>query len=153
MTDAAPTAPGSEAAKPAAKRPGFAFTTDGCHTVLRLGALLVLMGTFLWNFVGPTWAMRLALVGAPLLLVGVVLQALAARRGVPGMPWKLGLAMLILGAAMTWDFRYRDLPGGAMAVVLVGPILAAAGGWILLWTPLAGAWLRRARLAATGDLA
>jgi hypothetical protein len=143
VTDA-PTVPASEPAPPA-KKPAFRFTDDGCVTELRLGALLVLMGTFLWNFVGPTWAMRLAVVGGPLLLIGVVMQALAARRGVPGMPWKLGVAMLVLGVAMTWDFRYRDIPGGPMAVVLVGPILAVSGAWILLWQPLASAWLRRAR--------
>ena len=68
-----------------------------------------------------------------------------ARRGLPGMPWKLGVAMLILGVAMTWDFRYRDLPGGPMGVVLVGPILAVSGAWILLWLPFAARWLRQAR--------
>lgn len=143
MTDATTSAASVEPAAKA-KKASFAFTTDGCRSELRLGALLVLAGTFLWNFVGPTWAMRVAIVGLPLLLVGVVLQALAARRGVPGMPWKLGIAMLILGAAMTWDFRYRDIPGGTMDVVLVGPILAVSGIWILLWLPLSAAWLRRA---------
>ena len=143
MTD--PTPDAAAAAGPAAKKASFAFPPAACRSELRLGALLVLAGTFLWNFVGPTWAMRVAVVGAPLLLVGVVMQALAARRGLPGMPWKLGVAMLILGVAMTWDFRYRDLPGGPMGVVLVGPILAVSGAWILLWLPFAARWLRQAR--------
>lgn len=141
MTDAP--APAQPPAPPAPPKPGFKFTVPGCRTELRLGAFLVLAGTFLWNFVGPTWAMRLVLVGAPLLLVGTVLQALAARRGVDAMPWKLALAMAVLGGAMCWDFRYRELPGGPLAVVLVGPALLGAGAWILLWSLPNAFWLRR----------
>lgn len=148
MTDAttAPTPQAAPAPAPA-KRSAFRFTDDGCLSELRFGALLVLAGTFLWNFVGPTWAMRVAMVGAPFLLVGVVMQAIAARRGIPGMPWKLGLAMLVLGAAMCVDFRFRDQPGGPLSVVLVGPILAGSGVWILLWLLPASMWLRAARAA------
>lgn len=147
MTDA-PTAP--PAASPAdgddkPKKPGFRFTGDGCLTELRLGSLLVLAGTFLWNFVGPTWAMRVILVGAPILVIGAVMQALAARRGIPGMPWKMALAMLVLGGAMTWDFRYRSLPGGAIDVIQIGPVLLGSGLWILLCLIPAQFWLRRAR--------
>lgn len=141
MTDAAP-APTPPAAAPPPKT-GFKFTLPGCRTELRLGALLVLSGAFLWNFVGPTVAMRLIVVGAPLFLVGVVTQALAARRGIDAMPWKLGLCMLALGGAMCWDFRFREVPGGEMSLVLVGPVLAAAGLWLSLWTLPAQLWLRR----------
>ncbi|MEK7413016.1 MAG: hypothetical protein AAB263_06845 [Planctomycetota bacterium] len=121
------------------------FTRPGCRTELRLGALLVLAGTFLWNFVGPTMAIKIALAGIPLVLIGTVLQALGigSKRG---FPWKLGLSMLILGGAMCYDFRYRDVPGGPLLLVLVGPILASAGLWITLWWPIATLTQRRAAL-------
>ena len=120
----------------------FAFTDPGCRTELRVGALLVLAGTFLWNFVGPSVAIKLAIVGAPLVLVGTVLQALGVG-GHGGFPWKLGLAMLILGGAMSYDFRYREVPGGPQFMLLVGPILAGTGAWIAAWWPVAALIRRR----------
>lgn len=133
---------------PPARRPWWAFTHPGCRTELRLGALLVLAGTFLWNFAGPALAMRIALLGLPLLAIGAVLQALReARRGIDAFPGKLALAMLALGVPMCWDFRFRDGPGEPLQILLVGPILAASGGWLLLWWGV-DAWLRRRARAA-----
>ncbi len=133
----------------APRRPLLQFTLPGCRTELRLGALLVLAGTFLWNFAGPALAMKLAVVGLPLLIVGAALQALrSSRQGVDAYPWKLAVAMLILGVPMCWDFRYRDAPGAAVQVLLVGPILAIAGAWLALWWPVAAMNLRRARAEA-----
>ena len=133
----------------APRRPWLQFTLPGCRTELRLGALLVLAGTFLWNFAGPSLAMKLAVIGLPLLIVGAVLQALlSARQGVDAYPWKLAAAMLMLGLPMCFDFRYRDAPGGELQLLLVGPILALAGGWLALWWPVSALNLRRARAEA-----
>lgn len=104
----------------------------------------MLAGTFLWNFAGPALSMKLALVGLPLLAVGAVLQALKETQGYP---WRLALAMLALGLPMCWDFRYREIPGGEVHMLLIGPILAVAGGWLALWWPLAARNERRARTA------
>jgi hypothetical protein len=126
------------------------FTLPGCRTELRLGALLVLAGAFLWNFAGPALAMKLAILGLPLLAVGAALQALlSARRGIDAYPWKLAVAMLILGVPMCWDVRYRDVPGEAVQLLLVGPILALAGAWLALWWPVDLISRRLARAAAT----
>lgn len=137
----APAAPAdgqAEEKKP--RKPWLQFTHPGCRTELRVGALLILAGTFLWNFAGPTLAMRLALIGLPLLAVGAVLQAM---RPAPGYPWKVALAMLALGLPMCWDFRYRDMPGGPVELLLIGPILACSGAWLMLWWPVATLRLRR----------
>ncbi len=133
------------AAAPVAKRAWLQFTGPGCRTELRLGAFLVLTGTFLWNFAGPSLAMKLAIVGLPLLLVGTVLQALRAGHAYP---WKLAVAMLLLGLPMCWDFRYRDAPDGPLNLLLVGPILAISGAWLALWWPVALRQARRAGVAA-----
>lgn len=131
---------------PAPRRAWLQFTLPGCRTELRVGALLVLAGTFLWNFAGPALAMKLAILGLPLLAVGAVLQALlSARQGVDAYPWKLALAMLVLGLPMCWDFRYRDVPGEAVQLLLVGPILAIAGAWLALWWPVDSFNRHRAR--------
>lgn len=142
-------APQSPPAPEAQRRPWLQFTLPGCRTELRLGALLVLAGTFLWNFAGPSLAMKLAVIGLPLLIVGAALQALlSARQGVDAYPWKLAVAMLILGVPMCFDFRYRDAPGADLQMLLVGPILAVAGGWLALWWPVSVMNLRRARMEA-----
>ncbi len=142
-----PVSPQPAAAAP--RRPWLQFTLPGCRTELRLGALLVLSGTFLWNFAGPSLAMKLAVIGLPLLVVGAALQALlSARQGVDAYPWKLAVAMLILGVPMCFDFRYRDAPGAELQLLLVGPILAVAGGWLALWWPVSAMNLRRARMEA-----
>ncbi len=135
--------------QPAKRRTWLQFTLPGCRTELRLGALLVLSGTFLWNFAGPSLAVKLAVVGLPLLIVGATLQAMiSAKQGIDAYPWKLAVAMLILGLPMTFDFRYRDAPGEAVQYVLVGPILAVAGAWLALWWPVSAFNLRRARVEA-----
>lgn len=142
-------APLPQPAPEAPRRPWLQFTLPGCRTELRLGALLVLAGTFLWNFAGPSLAMKLAIVGLPLLVVGAALQALlSARQGVDAYPWKLAVAMLLLGVPMCFDFRYRDAPGAEVQLLLVGPILAVAGGWLALWWPVSAMNLRRARMEA-----
>jgi len=129
---------------PAPRKAWLQFTHPGCRTELRVGALLVLAGTFLWNFAGPSLSVKLAIVGLPLLAVGTVLQAV---RGTRGYPWRLAIAMLILGLPMCWDFRYRDIPGGELHVLLIGPILAVAGAWLALWWPLAALNQRKAQAA------
>lgn len=131
MTESPTTAPAS------ARRGLLQFTLPGCRTELRIGALLVLAGTFLWNFAGPTLAIRIAVLGLPLLAAGAVLQALQARRTPESYPWKLAVAMLVLGLPMCWDFRFRDAPGEPVQMLLVGPILAASGAWLALWWAVA----------------
>jgi hypothetical protein len=141
--NAAVPAPAAPAAKPA--EAGFAFTDPGCRTDVRLGALVVLGAVFLWLWWGPSASSRLYLAGAALLLWGVPLQALQARReGRPGFPWKLGLVMAIGGAVMWPDLTYRE-PDPTKATVSewpkhvqeVAPLLLVAGAWILAWWPVA----------------
>ena len=134
--------PAPAAALPAPRKAWLVFTEPGCRTELRVGALLVLAGTFLWNFAGPALAMKLAVLGLPLLAIGTVLQV----RTPAAFPWRMGLAMLLLGGAMCWDFRYRDAPGTPVSMLLIGPILASAGAWLLLWWPVALV-IRRRRAA------
>ena len=62
------------------------FTDDGCRTELRIGALLVLVAVFVWLWLGPDIASRLALVGLPLLLVGGALQFVMPLEGVLVIP-------------------------------------------------------------------
>lgn len=132
----APAAPAPAPEKP--PRPGFAFTTDGCRSDVRLGALLILMAVFLWLWLGPATSSKLYLIGAPLLLYGVPMQALQARRqGRPGYPWKLGLTLAVGGALMWPDLVYRERVGGPLLWQPVAPLLTAAGVWILLWWPVA----------------
>lgn len=139
MNDAAtPPAPAaaSEPAKPAAT--AFCFTDPGCRTEVRLGALIILAAVFLWLFFGPTVCSRLYLLGAPLLFIGIPIQAIQARRdGRPGYPWKLGLALTLGGGFMWPDLRYRETIGGPVQVQEIAPLLLAAGVWILLWWPYA----------------
>lgn len=124
---------------------GFMFTDPGCRTEVRLGALLVLAAVFLWLFLGPVTCSRIFLIGGPLLLIGVPIQAFQARRdGRPGFPWKLGLIMTMGGLVMAWggviglpDLRYREMVTGPVETQPVGPLLAAAGLWILAWWPMA----------------
>lgn len=141
MTDAAatPAAPDAAAA-PAQPAPAtaFCFTDPGCRTEVRLGALIILGAVFLWLFFGPTTCSRLYLLGAPLLLVGIPIQAFQAwRDGRPGYPWKLGLALTLGGAFMWPDLRYRESISGPVHVQEIAPLLLAAGVWILAWWPLA----------------
>jgi hypothetical protein len=145
-TMAAPSAPTMPVAS------GFAFTDAGCRTEVRLGGLLVLAAVFLWLFLGPAMCGRIFLVGAPLLLVGIPLQAWQGRtQGRPGYPWKLGVAFALMGAVMVlghWlglpDLCYRERVGGPLLVQPIGWLLAAAGIWILAWWPVA-------RSARAGD--
>jgi uncharacterized membrane protein HdeD (DUF308 family) len=139
MTDAS--APPSAAAGPAQQTQEssvFCFTDPGCRTEVRVGALIIIAAVFLWLFLGPTVCSRLYLVGAPLLLIGIPIQAIQARRnGRPGYPWKLGLALTIGGALMWPDLRYREAIDGPVHVQEIAPLLLAAGAWILLWWPMA----------------
>jgi hypothetical protein len=138
VTDSPPAAAAAAADPRALEKPGFAFTDPGCRSDLRLGALIVLGAVFLWLWWGPSASSRLYLAGAALLLWGVPLQAIQARRdGRPGYPWKLGLAMALGGGVMWPDLRYRDIAGGDIHVQEVAPLLLIAGAWILAWWPLA----------------
>lgn len=143
MTDAAnpvaaPAAPQPAASATSDAASAFCFTDPGCRTEVRLGALIILAAVFLWLFFGPTVCSRLYLIGAPLLFIGIPIQAIQARRdGRPGYPWKLGLALTIGGGLMWPDLRYRENIGGAVYVQEIAPLLLAAGVWILLWWPLA----------------
>jgi hypothetical protein len=152
MTDAAPTASATAPAPVApAKSPGgsgFTFTDGGCRTEVRLGGLLVLGAVFLWLWLGPQWATRLYLVGAPLLAIGIPWQAFDARKGRPGYPWKLGIAFAVFAACMYPDLRYRDDVPGDIHVQTVVPLLGVAGAWILAWWPVA-VMLRRTHLRET----
>ncbi len=136
MSDAVITS-APEKKKPEDEQPGFVFTDPGCRTEVRLGALLVLAAVFLWLWWGPQNSSRLFLIGAPLLLVGVPIQALQSRRGRPGYPWKLGLALGVGGALMWPDLRYRETPGGEILSQPIAPLLTFAGAWILAWWPVA----------------
>jgi hypothetical protein len=160
MTDPDPAASAAPApATPATKpeKPGFTFTDAGCRTEVRLGALMVVAAVFMWLWLGPEKSGRLYLVGAPLLLVGIPIQALQARHGRPGYPWKLGLAFT-LGALVMWpDLRYREWADGVgsappaewpLHVQTVVPLLLAAGAWIMLWWPIAARNRRAARAEA-----
>jgi hypothetical protein len=135
MTDSAP----APAAKPEAPaKPGFAFTDDGCRTEIRLGVLLVLAGMFLWLWLGPTKSNYLNLIGIVLVLVGVPLQALDARRlGRPGYPLKLGIILAVLGALMWKDLLWRERYDGPLHVQPMAPIFLGVGLWILAWWPFA----------------
>lgn len=115
----------------------FCFTDPGCRTEVRLGALIILGAVFLWLFFGPTFCSRLYLIGAPLLLIGIPIQAFQGRAGRPGYPWKLGLAIALGGAFMWPDLRYREVIGGPVHVQEIAPLLLAAGAWILAWWPVA----------------
>ena len=136
LTPTAPSEPApSEPAKPA--KTGFAFTTDGCRSDVRFGALLVLVAIFVWLWLGPVVSSRLYLLGAPFLLWGIPMQALEARRdGRPGYPWKLGLAMAVGGALMWPDLVYRERFDGPLFWQPIAPLLVAAGVWILAWWPV-----------------
>ena len=142
MTDlAAPLPAAAPAPAPAptpTPRKGLTFTDDGCRIDVRVGALLVVAAVFLWLWLGSTMSSRVYLVGLPFLLWGVPWQAMQARTlGRPGFPWKVGLAFTVLGAAMSYDLRYRELPGGPVKVQEVGPLLLVAGVWIMAWWPVA----------------
>ncbi|MBA2479811.1 MAG: hypothetical protein H0V44_04040 [Planctomycetes bacterium] len=144
-------APASPSAVPAKQaKPGFTFTDPGCRTEVRVGALLILAAVFLWLWLGPQTSSRLYLVGAPLLLIGIPLQAFQAASGRPGYPWKLGLAFAILATLMWPDLRYQETLEGKVHVQPVVPLLLAAGLWILVWWPVAHA---RARKAPAGAFA
>jgi hypothetical protein len=134
-----PAAAAAQDAPPAAPKGGgaFCFTDPGCRTEVRLGALIILGAVFLWLFFGPTFCSRLYMVGAPLLLIGIPIQALQSRQGRPGYPWKLGLAITLGGAFMWPDLRYREVIGGPVHVQEIAPLLLAAGVWILAWWPVA----------------
>ncbi len=140
MSDAISADPSSPAGNPPAKpaKTGFAFTAPGCRTEVRVGALLVLMGLFLWLWLGPSTSIKLCWTGLPLVVIGVPIQAIQARRdGRPGFPWKLGLTLTI-GAALMWkDLTYRELVGGPLLVQPIAPILLGVGLWILAWWPIA----------------
>jgi len=140
-------APVSENSTENAKAPanGFTFTDDGCRTELRLGALLLMAGVFLWAFLGPQKSSWLVIAGIPLLLLGVPLQAFQARKGRPGFPWKVGLSFAALGLSMCYDLRYREEVGGPMHIQPVAYYLLLAGLWILVWWPLAAAWMKQFR--------
>jgi hypothetical protein len=74
------------------------------------------------------------------MLWGVPMQALQSRRGRPGYPWKLGLALAIGGLVMIPDLRWQewwDHVRGVVHVQTVAPLLAIAGIWVLLWWPVA----------------
>lgn len=138
MSDpAAPAAPTPPAPAAPAKPSPWRFTDPGCRSDLRLGALLVVAGVFLWLFAGPKLCMLAIIAGAPLFLFGVAAQAVQARGGRPGFPWKLGIAMTVFGVAMCWDLRYREAVGQEVKVVANAVVMLAGGLWILLWWPVA----------------
>lgn len=148
MTDSSDAPTSAAPAEPAAPpKPGFAFTDPGCRSEIRLGALMVLIGVFMWGWLGPGWASPLAWLGVPLVLVGVVLQVRDAKReGRPGYPWKLGLALGVGGVLMAFDLTYRERYDAALQLQLTAVLLCIPGLWILAWWPVA-------RRAAAGQVA
>jgi hypothetical protein len=120
------------------KKPRFTFTDAGCRSELRLGGLLVLAGVFLWQ-----WSLNLAQIaifcGLPLILIGVPLQVLDARRkGRPGYPWKLALTMSVIGCCLLADQFYRETYDGPLLLVVPWvPVLLFSGLWMLVGWPMA----------------
>ena len=139
MNDTTLAAVPAEAAPSEAKPRWWQITvTDpGCRTDVRLGGLLVMGSVFLWLFAGPALSAKGLILGGLLLLWGIPAQAIQARSGRPGYPWKMGLAFAVLGLAMIPDLRYREVPGGPIGVQIMAPALAIAGLWVLAWWPVA----------------
>ena len=124
------------ATTPPAATSGFTFTDAGCRTDVRIGALLILASLFLWLWFGPQTSAKILLAGSPFLLWGIPNQALQARRGRPGYPWKLGIAMTLMGLFTWYDLRFRETPEGVVQVQIIAPLLTSAGIWILAWWPI-----------------
>lgn len=146
MTDVAVPVP-VDALPKAAKRPAFTFTDPGCRTEVRAGGLLVLGAVFLWLWAGPTLASKIYLAGAALLVIGMPIQAFQARSGRPGFPWKMGVALTVLGLAMWPDLRFRETVGGPQRVQDIAWMLTGAGAWVLLWWPVAVLGRKRVEVA------
>lgn len=132
----------------AAKKPAFTFTDPGCRTDVRLGGLIVLVAVFLWLWKGPETCSRVFLVGAALLIWGIPWQAIQARTGRSGYPWKLGVAMAGLALGMGLDLRYQEAVGQPVRVQDIVIMLGVAGAWVLAWWPVAHLGRRRAEAAA-----
>ena len=146
MTDAASGTPSAAPGAPPTAGPpshvpasgGFSFTDAGCRTEVRAGALLVLAAVFMWLWMGPERASWLYLLGAPLLLVGIPIQAIQANHR-PGFPWKVGLSFTALALAMWKGLTYRDgiAPDAPLRVQIIFYLLLIAGLWVLAWWPVA----------------
>ncbi|TVR15460.1 MAG: DUF308 domain-containing protein [Planctomycetota bacterium] len=119
----------------------FTFTDGGCRTEVRIGLLLMLAAVFLWLWLGPTMSARLYLLGCPLLIVGIPLQAWQSRTASrPGYPLKIGIILTVGGLLMWPDVLYRETVDGALGVQPMAPLLLLPGLWILAW-----AWFARPR--------
>lgn len=104
----------------------------------------MLAAVFFWLWLGPPTSIKVAAVGAVLLLIGVPLQAIQARTsGRPGYPWKLAVIMTVFGAFMCNDLAFRNGIGEPVRLQEVAPMMLGSGLWMLLWLPLA--WLGRRR--------
>ena len=126
------------------------FTDHGCRTELRAGTLLVLAAVFVWLWLGPGVSGALFMLGMPLVLIGVPLQALDSRnKGRPGYPLKLGLTLLIGGSIMWYDLLYRDAVAGALRSQPMAPMLVMAGAWMVLWWPVSRASGTKAEASVT----
>ncbi len=79
MSDATPS-PNPTVQPEKIPKSGFSFTDDGCRTEIRVGVLLVLAGMFLWLWLGPSTSIKLCWTGLPLVVIGVPIQAIQARR-------------------------------------------------------------------------
>lgn len=160
MTETAPESPPDAPAETKAERkarrqaekaakPRFTFTDDGCRIEIRIGTLLVLAAVFVWLWLGPAVSQKLAIVGIPAVLIGVVLQVRdRLRLGRPGFPWKIGIALAFGGLAMTADLSYREAVGGALQFQEVGPLLLIPGVWMLGWWPVDRMLAKRAQQEA-----
>ena len=121
-------------AKEKKKKEPFRFTDHGCRTEVRLGALLTVGAIFLWMWLGPNKAVWMLLMGVPLLWVGVVIQAIEARRDQrPGYPMKLGIVFAVFGGLMIPDQMSRVVPDGALSFQIQAPLLCLSGLWIIAW--------------------
>ena len=102
-----------------------------------LGALLVLVAVFVWLWLGPDVASRLALIGMPLLIIGGALQVRDAGKGRPGYPGKLAITLLVFGLLMLPDLRYRESVGGPLSWQPMPVLMLIAGVWLCALWPIA----------------
>jgi hypothetical protein len=120
------------------KREPWTVTDDGCRTEIRVGGLLMFVGLFGWQWlIGPKWGTWLMASGALAILVGVPVQALEARRGRPGYPWKLGIILTAFAGALLVDLTYREQVGGPLLAHPAGWFFLGAAVWTLGWWPVA----------------
>ncbi len=126
----------------APEKKGFTFTDDGCRVELRLGILLVIAATFLWQFLATSASSSIAhimaFLGLGLMLIAIPLQALDAKKySRPGYPIKIGIIFTVMGLLMLADNMYRERWDESLHIIFPwGVLLPITGTWTLLWWPI-----------------